>query len=158
MKNSEYLMHLVECQCILQIFKNKTKPVYHKIPVFSLVNDDKFQDSHVVCDNCGIVHHVNEVSKSEIKWGFENLESLVKTKEDVKFNLESQGFDRLIHVLEKEDLPVAKWEKVEYSLENKLEENIVLQKTDHDNNIVLKVLEIKDGKFKIKKEILQRYL
>ncbi len=158
MKSKEHLIHLVECQCTLQIFKNKTKPVYHKIPVFSLINDNEFKESYVICDNCSIVHHVNEVSQSEIKWGFEGLESLVKTKEDIKFNLESQGFDRLIHVLEKEDLPVAKWEKVEYSLENNLEENIILQKSDHDNNTVLKVLEIKDGKFKIKKEILQRYL
>lgn len=158
MKDIDHLIHLVECQCTLQIFKNKTKPIYHNIPVFSLIEDNEFQESYVICDNCNVVHHVKEVSKSEIKWGFEGLESLAKTKEDIKFNLESLGFDRLVHVLEKEDLPVAKWEKVEYSLENKLEENIVLQKTDHDNNTVLKVLEIKDNNFKIKKEILQRYL
>lgn len=158
MKSNDHITHLIECQCTLQIFKNKTKPVYHKIPVFSLIKDDAFQDSYVMCDNCNIIHHVKEVSKSEIKWGFEGLESLVKTKEDVKFNLENLGFDRLIHVLEKEDLPIAKWEKIEYMLEENLDESIILQKTDHDNNSVLKILEIKNGNFKIKKEIIQRYL
>jgi hypothetical protein len=154
---NDYILHLVECQCMLSIFKNKSKPVYHKIPVFSILKDDEVERKYIICENCNVVHEVCEISKSEIKWGSEGIESLVKTFSDIKFNLESLGFERLISVLEKEDLHISKWELIEHCLENNLEENIVLQKTEHDNNIVVRLLEIKDQKFKLRKEMLQRY-
>ena len=91
---SNYIKHLIECQCTLPIFKNKTKPVYHKIPVFSKLNEeDNLEEKYVICDNCDIVHKVEEVFKSEIKWGVEGLESLVTTKEDIKFKSEFNHSD-----------------------------------------------------------------
>ena len=47
------------------------------------------------------MHRVFEVCKSEIKWGSEGLKSLVLTKEDIKFNLHSKGFDNIVLELEK---------------------------------------------------------
>ena len=38
MKN--YIKHLVECQCILKIFEKKTKPLYHKFIVFSVIDEN----------------------------------------------------------------------------------------------------------------------
>ena len=154
-----YIKHLVECQCVLSIFKNKTKPIYHKIPVFSLVDEEEnLKEKYIICDNCGIVHFVFETFKSEIKWGQEEVKSLVTTKEDVKFNLEAYDKQNIINMLEKFDIHVSDWEYVEYLIENNLKGSILLEKNESDNNIVYKILEIDDNKIKIRKEISQRYL
>jgi len=156
---SDYSIHLVECQCVLSIFKNKTKPVYHKIPVFSIINEsDELEQKYIMCENCNIIHHVTEITKSEIKWGVEGLESLINTKEDIKFNLESLGHERLATILEKEDMHVSDWEKAEFLLDKKNKGIIVLQKNEENNNIIIKFIDFDSGKYKIKKEIIQRYL
>ena len=156
---SGHIKHLIECQCILSIFKNKTKPVYHKFKVFSQIDtNDKIKEKYVICNNCDIVHKVFEVCKSEIKWGSENLKSLVTTKEDIKFNLESRHFENIVIELEKNNIDLCEWEYIEYLLDNKKEGQIVLNKSEIDNNIVYNVLYIKNENFSIKKEIQQRFL
>ena len=159
MNNNLYVKHLVECQCILSIFKNKTKPIYHKIPVFSLIDEnDMIKEKYIICESCGIVHFIFETFKSEIKWGQEEVKSLVTTKEDVKFNLESYGKKNIIDILEKFDKHISDWEYAEFLVENDISGFIVLEKNESDNNIVYKILEIADNRIKIKKEISQRYL
>ena len=154
-----YIKHLVECQCVLSIFKNKSKPIYHKLPVFSLVDEnDNIKEKYIMCDNCGIIHHVTEVSKSKIMWGKENIRSLVVSKEDIKFNLEAQGFNTLVSLLEKNLSPVADWENVEYFIENKKSGIVLLNKEEIDDNIIVQFIDFEEGKFKIKKEISQRYI
>jgi len=154
-----YQKHLIECQCTLSIFKNNTQPVYHKIPVVSFfdVNND-LKEKYVICNNCGIIHRVYELLKSEIKWGIEDLKSLVNTKEDIEQNLNFLGKESIVNLLNKENVDVSIWELAEYIIEHNLSDTIVLQRTESDNNIVYKLLEIKDGRHRIKKEVQQRYL
>ena len=155
-----FIKHLVECQCVLNIFKNKTKPVYHKIPVFSLLDEEgNVQEKYVACNNCGVVHRVYEVFKSEIKWGNEDNKAMIPDKDDIKFNLEAQGHERLVNIFEQNDMEICDWETLEYALDNCIECDIVLNRVESDNNVVIKMINIKsDGKFKLKKEIIQRYL
>ena len=154
-----YIKHLVECQCTLRLFKNRSKQIYHKFAVFSLLEeDDSIKEKYVNCNNCDIVHRVYEVNKSEIKWGNEGLKSLVTTKDDIKFNLESNGFENLVNILELNKIDVSDWEYIDYLLENNLEGHLVIEKTEMDNNISFKVLHIKNNKYKIKTELVQRYL
>lgn len=153
-----YVKHLIECQCTLSIFKNKTKPVYHKFPVFSKINNDKFEEKYVMCENCNIIHHVTEVLKSEIKWGNESLSSLIVTKEDIKFNLLSKNLNILVDLLEKNQCHISDWELAEHLIENKENGNLILNKNEIDSNIVINLLEFNDGNFKLKKELIQRYL
>jgi hypothetical protein len=157
---SNFIKHLIECQCTLNIFKNKTKPVYHKFKVFSLYNTelDEIEEKYVLCNNCDIVHRVYEVFKSEIKWGNEGLKSLITSKEDIKFNLESKNLSNIVLELEKNDIDMCEWEYVNFLIENNVEGQILLNKNEIDNNIVYKILHIKDCKFSIKKEITQRFL
>ena len=115
-------------------------------------------EKYIICENCDIVHKVYEVFKSELKWGIEGLNSLVLTKDDIKFNLISQGYDRLVDVLEKNQLHVSDWELTEFLIENELSGTVILEKNETDNNIIINMLSINKGKFKIKKEIVQRYL
>ena len=154
----EYTKHLIECQCTLSIFKNKTKPVYHKIPVFSKLEGDSVQEKYVICENCNIIHKVTEICKSEIKWGNESLVALVNTIEDIKFNLNANGFNSLSEILEKNQCHVSDWELAEYFIESKNNGILVLNKNEIDNNIVISFLDFNDGKFKIKKDIVQRYM
>ena len=156
---SEYVKHLVECQCVLNLFKNKTKIIYHKFKVFSEIDEnDEIKEKYVICNNCDIVHRVYEVCKSEIKWGSENLKSLVTTKEDIKFNLVSNKKENIVLELEKNDIDLCEWEYIEYLIENCKEGKIILNKNEIDNNIVYNILYIKGDNFSIKKEIQQRFL
>jgi hypothetical protein len=156
--SADYIKHLIDCHCILSIYKNRTKPVYHKFTVFSELKEDNIKEKYVLCNNCDIVHKIIDVNKSEIKWGSEGYRSLVTTREDIKFNLESQGLDRLVTILEVNNIDLSDWEYVEYLLENNLEGKVVLDKKEIENSINYKYVEIKNGKYKIKNDIAQRYL
>ena len=155
-----FVKHLVECQCVLNIFKNKTKAIYHKIPVFSLIDEEgNVKEKYIACNNCGIIHRVYEVCKSEIKWGHEDDKSMIPDKDDIKFNLEAQGYEKIVSIFEQNDLEICDWEILEYSLDNGIECDIVLNRVESDNNVIIKIISISsDGKFKLKKEIVQRYL
>ena len=157
-QHKNYTRHLLECQCILSIYKNNTVPVYHKFQVFSKFDEnDIIETKYVLCNNCDALHEVQDICKSEIKWGKDAYIGLVNTKDDIKFNLSNLGKDNIITVLEKNDCDISIWELVEHVIENNLEENIVLDKKEIDNNIVYNCLYIKEGNIKIKKEIVQRY-
>ena len=156
--NDDYIKHLIDCHCTLSIYKNRTKPVYHKFPVFSIIEDDQIKEKYVLCNNCDIVHRVYETNKSEIKWGNESYNSLVTTKEDIKFNLESLGMERLVSILEINNVDISDWELIDYLIENNLQGKVVIDKKEIDNSINYKYLEIKNGNFKIKNDIVQRYL
>jgi hypothetical protein len=154
-----YIKHLIECQCILKIFENKTKPLYHKFVVFSFIEKEDIEEKYVTCNNCDIVHRVYDICKSEIKWGKEGYKSLVCTKEDVAFNLKSNGKQNIADLLSINNIEVPDWELVDYLLEENLEGHIILDKKEIDNNINYKVLYfLKDGKIKIKNELDQRYV
>jgi hypothetical protein len=153
-----YTKHLVECQCTLSLFKNKTKPVYHKIPVFSKIVNESVEEKYIMCENCNVIHYVTEICKSEIKWGNENLISLINLKEDIKFNLVSNNNNLLVDILEKNQCHISDWEMSEYLIENNQNGIIILNKNEIDNNIVINLIEFDKGKFKLKKEITQRYL
>ena len=59
--------HLIQCHCVLPQFKNSTNPVFHKFVVFSLVDDsDTVQPKFAQCNNCGVVHKVVDLCKSEL--------------------------------------------------------------------------------------------
>lgn len=154
-----YVRHLIECQCTLSIYKNRSKNVFHKFPVFSIFEENSnIVEKYVLCNNCDILHKVIEVNKSEIKWGNEGLKSLVNTKEDIKFNLETQGLYDLVNILEINLIDVSEWEYIDYLFENNLEGQIILEKTEIDDNVNLKLLIIKNKKYRIKNELIQRYL
>lgn len=153
-----YVKHLVECQCTLKIYEKKSKPLFHKFQVFSILDDQGLKEKYVICNNCDIVHRVFETCKSEIQWGKENLKALVNTKEDIKFNLVSKNQKPLVDLLEVNAVDISDWELVEFLIENEEEGQIVLSRKEIEDNIVYKILYIFKNRFKIKTEIVQRYL
>ncbi|OUU74664.1 MAG: hypothetical protein CBC29_05925 [Methylococcaceae bacterium TMED69] len=63
--------HLIECHCVLPQFRNNLKNTqYHKFKVFSTYDQTgaiipKFS----ACNNCGVIHKVIDICKSEIQVG-----------------------------------------------------------------------------------------
>ena len=81
------LKHLIQCHCILPQYKNRKEPVFHKFPVFSIIdNSDTVIVKYAECNNCGAAHKVYDICKSEILTGRDEVRSQL-TREDFKFSL-----------------------------------------------------------------------
>lgn len=159
MSNKNYIRHLVECQCILPIFKKNTKTIYHKFPVFSLIDEEKntIKQKYVACNNCDIIHKVNDVNKSSIMWGKEGYKTYVTTKDDIRISLEQEGLTEIVNLLYTADADISIWEFVNYVFENNIEqEKIIIERQEIEDSISIKYIELKEKKFKIKKEIFQK--
>lgn len=157
MSDKNYLIHLVECQCILPIYKNKTKPLYHKFKVFSVLENDEIEEKYVICNNCGILHKVSEVNQSEILWGLEEEKSMVTTIDDIKFNI-NESFPKIVQLFEEKEVDITIWEKFNFIIEENISDNIVISKSENKDKIIYKIVEINNNKARIKNEIVQRYL
>jgi hypothetical protein len=113
---NSYIKHLVECNCILPQFKRINPPIFHKFIVFSEIESktEKLLPSYVKCNNCGAVHRVYEVSKSEITKN-EDTKGVI-TIDEIKLELT----DKLCLILEKYECPLPTWQEVSFILTNKL--------------------------------------
>ena len=150
---NSYLKHLVECNCILPQFKRVQPPLFHKFVVFSEI-DDKTQNlisTYVKCNNCGAVHRVYEVSKSE-RTKNENTKGIVSIDE-LKLGIP----EKLSIILEKYEAQLPIWQEINFIIENKLwGKEIILAKESEDTKqhkrlLFTTLLIAGDGLFKINK-------
>jgi len=128
--------HLVRCRCFLPQFRNMDDPPFHEIVVFSIVDDESVQMKYIQCPNCGIVHKVIDLCKSEIVHK-EFLSSVVSI-EDIKLSFDQ----KLIDILEKYEVNIASWEEVKFSLENEVWGTFIVLVNEDD-----KELGIRQGKY-----------
>jgi hypothetical protein len=145
--------HLIECHCILPQFSGLEKQIYHKFVVFSIIDDDnKVAPTFVKCNNCDVVHKIYDIKRSEICLGDDRLQSL-KTVEDVKLSIP----DALVKALENYNAELPTWEQVEYILDNKkFDEIVILSQEQSDGSVRGKKLEIlSETRFKITQFIHQ---
>ncbi len=140
------MKHLLECRCILPTMKNKPDPPLHKFVVFSVQQNDKIVEKLSTCNNCGVVHRVYEVCKSEILNNFEGTKSSL-TIEDISIMLPA-SVSEIMKTYERE-LP--DYEHIRFILdEDKKDEFIVLSQEFNDGRKTGKVLKYKGkGKFEI---------
>lgn len=141
----EGIKHLIECQCVLPQFRNANPPVYHKFIVFSVVNDsDSVVNKVAQCNNCGILHKVFEIGKSEILTGDEDGTSSVLTKEDIKMMLPSS----VSNVLENYSADLPTWEQCLFIVENQRWDTavVVSREVNEDNGTSKgKIMRIVEG-------------
>jgi hypothetical protein len=107
--------HLIKCRCVLPQFKNLEKPPAHQFIVFSAMSDDgnvipKFSQ----CNNCGLIHKVIDICKSEIQTGKESMKSIIKI-EEIKPSLHSN----ISSILEANNCDLPTWEAALFIVENK---------------------------------------
>jgi hypothetical protein len=123
--------HLVSCRCVLPQFKKLIDPPAHKFIVFSIINDDdQVKPKFSQCTNCGIIHRVTEIGKSEIIQGREAMGSIM-TIQDIKTSLPEQ----LITILELNNVDLPTWEAAQFILENKQWGDFVVLTSDVEDGL-----------------------
>jgi len=124
--------HLIECHCILPQYKNREKTVFHKFPVFSVLDEsDTVIPKTVQCNNCGAIHKVVDICRSEIEIGKDESLS-IKTAEDIRINLP----DKISEVLKSYDCDLPTHEEAEFIVDyEKWGSSIILTKEDSNGEI-----------------------
>ena len=120
--------HLIECHCILPQFRNKPDPVFHKFTVFSLLDEasDTVEPKYAACNNCGALHKVYDICKSEISVGNEDAK-LVPKKEDFKLSLPNDVYD-VLHSYKRD---VSDFEMAQYIIDyGKWDSFVILSKEE----------------------------
>lgn len=134
----EGVKHLISCHCMLPQYANRKNPIFHKFVVFSEIDDtDAVVPKIVSCNNCGAVHKITEIGKSEI-----STDRAIKsqmTKEDIKSCLP----DNLVKILDSYNADLCTWEEAKFYIDNqKWGRTIVLAKDEEKGMIQGKVLHI----------------
>jgi hypothetical protein len=136
--NVEGAKHIIQCHCILPQYRNRPDPVFHKFVVFSEINDDEVKEKYSQCNNCGVVHKITDICKSEIVINVEDLPTLI-TKLDIKISLPND----LCDILEEYKVDISTWEHAKFIFDNKKwDEKILLSRSDTESRQEGKFLKI----------------
>lgn len=145
--------HLIECHCVLPVYKGKVPIVYHKFAVYSFLDEKsgKIVPKYVNCNNCGVTHLVKEFCKSEIKLGKEDVKSVRDIKE-VSLSLP----EKVLKVLDDYNSTIDIYEEVEDVIDNKVyPRDLIIKREIIDDSYHIKILRIlSNNRFKILSEVL----
>jgi len=147
------IKHLIECHCVLPLYKNSQKIIYHKFPVYSKFDDKgRIKQKLVKCNNCDALHLIKEICRSEIKPG-KDQSSLVVTKEDLSYMLS----DKIVSILEKVDADISTWEQItDIVEEERWKEKIVIKRDIIDEVEHVKIIEVLgENKLKIYSDVIR---
>ena len=139
--------HIIECHCVLPQYRKSDNPIFHKFVVFSVVDDDgNVVQSLARCENCGAVHKVVDICKSEIMPSKEDSRNVL-TKKDISSSLPAQ----LIQLFDEYSLPTADYEAAKFYIENeKWGSTIILNREREEEGYAGKMVTfISKDKFKI---------
>jgi hypothetical protein len=148
--------HLIECNCILPQYKKRKNPIFHKFPVFSIIDEeDNVEEKIVACNNCGILHKVTEIGQSTLL-PKENVRFL-KTIDEIKPNLPED----LVAMLEQNDCDISVWEEAEFIINERLYEKqkdvfILLGSEEVDEMTLGKILRFQGPPLILKPESFRR--
>ena len=128
----EGVKHIVECHCILPQYKSSKNPPWHKFVVFSIIDEgNSVVSKHAQCNNCGVIHKVIDICRSEIIPGKDELRS-IPTIEDIAISMPNDVKD----ILKNYDVDTSTWEMAKFLLEQKQwGNNIVLTKEIVDGEV-----------------------
>ena len=150
------IKHLVECHCVLALFKSSQKIINHKFPVYSKIDENgKVVPKIVKCNNCDTLHRVFDICKSEIKFGKDQTD-VTLTREDLGYMLPSRLNDLLLKV----DADISLFEHaVDIIEEKRWGEHIVIKREIIDERHQVKLLEIlSEEKYKITNEVIDNII
>ena len=145
--------HLIECHCVLALYKNKEPPLYHRFVVYSKFKDTgEIIPKYVNCYNCWITHFVYEICKSDIKVGNEEVGS-IRTIQDISLGLP----DKISKILSEHNATIDLYEEIEDIIDNDLyPAEVVIKRDIIDEKYHFKILKIENiNKIKILSESIQ---
>lgn len=137
---SKGIKHNIQCLCVLPQYRKSQDPPYHEFVVFSVLDDsDTLEEKHAQCNNCGVIHKIVDICKSEIATN--KAELILLTKDDIKMMLPSPVVDTLHNY--QCDLPT--WEHALFIInEQKWDEFIVLERNTIEEGFEGKLLRFKE--------------
>ncbi len=123
--------HLIKCRCVLPQFKNKIEPPVHQFIVFSVINEnDDVEISYSQCNNCGLIHKITDICKSEILSGKESLKSLMSI-DDIKANIP----EKLNNILERYEADITTYQHAAFIIENKIWGEFILLSSEIEDSV-----------------------
>lgn len=130
--------HLIECHCFLPQYRNRPDPVFHKFVVFSEIHDENVKEKNAQCNNCGVIHKITGICKSEILTGREDNRAIIRV-DDIKISLPS----RLADILSSYSCDLSIWENVDFVFrESKWGTKIKISSDESEDEIHAKFLKI----------------
>ena len=128
--------HSVKCHCVLPQFRKMSDPPFHEFVVFSIIDEsDVVEPKTVQCNNCGVVHKVIDVCKSEIVSGREDCSFI--TKQDLSFMIPAQ----VKEVLDSYNCDLPTWEQCLFILqEASWKSFVILERKENDSGTEGKLL------------------
>jgi hypothetical protein len=131
--------HLISCHCVLPQFRKMKNPIFHKFTVFSILENDKVISKIAKCNNCGVLHRIVDICKSEFIHGHEDSNNSIIMIDDLKILLP----DKLVKILDSYSVDLATWENAQFLLEQKKWNSfLVLTQEELNDNIEGKLLRI----------------
>lgn len=142
------IKHLIQCHCILPQYRNKKNPTFHQFVVFSTLDTetDAVEPTFAECNNCGIVHKIIDICKSEIVTGREDLRSQLSIT-DFNHSLPSSLFE----LLQSYDRTLPDYQHAQFILEHDTwGDHIILTKEEVDDYVQGKLVKfISQDKFRV---------
>ena len=132
--------HLIQCHCILPQYRNSANPIFHRFITFSIIDDsDTVIPKYTQCNNCGTIHKVYDICKSEIISG-KDESRLVTTLDELKFSLPKD----MVGVFESYDCDISTYENAKFIIDNEAwGENLILFREVTGDEIAGKLLMFK---------------
>jgi hypothetical protein len=136
-------------------YKNADNPVFHQFTVFSVIDDasDTVVPKFASCNNCGAVHKIVDICKSELVINRDDVMTQMKI-EDFKFSLPTDLFELLVSY-QKE---VADFEHAQFIIENEnWKEYIILTREEIEDMVQGKLVKfLAANKFRVESYILRK--
>ena len=125
---------------MLPQYRGRSVPVFHKFVVFSKFDeDDEIVPKLAECNNCGAVHNIIDLCKSEIVHNVEDVRSIVKI-DDIIPTIPPDT----VSILSTHNCDISIWENVKFIYDNDLwGESVVIAKDTVNDSSQFKILTIK---------------
>jgi hypothetical protein len=106
--------HLIQCHCVLPQYRKLPEPLFHKFVVFSIIDDqDQVIPKAARCNNCGAVHKIVEIGRSEVALRKEDSRAII-TQAELAMSLPED----VVKLFQTYDVDLATWEQAAFVLDN----------------------------------------
>ena len=140
---------------MLPQYKNREEIVFHQFAVFSVLDEesDTIEVKFSACNNCGAVHKIVDICKTEILTGKDEVPTQLN-KEDFKFSLPTDLYE-LLGTYHRE---IADFEHAQFILEQESwGEHIILSREELDDMIQGKLVKfLSSDRFRIESYVIKR--